>query len=54
MKVVVTRDVTWLKQLHFQPDDVTGVLELDTEFTIMVIDGTNHFTSKVGRQSYVE
>ena len=30
MRVVVTRDVIWLKQLNFQPDDVTGVLELDT------------------------
>ena len=30
MRVVVTRDVIWLKQLHFQTDDVTGVRELDT------------------------
>jgi hypothetical protein len=30
MRVVMTRDIIWLKRLHFQPDDVTGVLELDT------------------------
>ena len=30
MRVVVARDVIWLKRLHFQPDDVTGVLEVDT------------------------
>ena len=24
------RDLIWLKHLHFLPDDVTGVLELDT------------------------
>ena len=30
MRVVVTRDVIWLKRLHFQPNVVTGVLELDT------------------------
>jgi hypothetical protein len=30
MRFVVMRDVIWLKRLHFQPDDVTGMLELDT------------------------
>ena len=31
MRVVVMRDVIWLKKMHFQPDDVANVLELDTE-----------------------
>ena len=25
----MTRDVIWLKKLYFQPDDMSGVLELD-------------------------
>ena len=29
-RVVVMHNVIWLKRLYFQPDDVTGVLELDT------------------------
>ncbi len=27
----MTNDVIWLKKMYFQPDDVAGVLELDTE-----------------------
>ena len=30
-RVVVMHDVVWLKRLYFQPNDVAGVLELDTE-----------------------
>ena len=30
MRIVVTLDVIRLKKLYFQPDDLTGVLELDT------------------------
>ena len=29
MRVIVTRDVIWLKCMHYQPDDTTGILELD-------------------------
>ena len=31
MRIVVTHDVIWLEKLYFQPDDMAGVLELDTE-----------------------
>ncbi len=27
----MTCNVIWLKKLYFQPDDIVGVLELDTE-----------------------
>ncbi len=30
MRIVMMHDVIWLKKLYFQPDDMTGVLELDT------------------------
>ena len=28
-RVIVTHDVIWLKHVHFQPDDITGVSELE-------------------------
>ena len=28
-RVIVTRDIIWLKRLHIQPDEVAGVLDLD-------------------------
>jgi len=27
--IIVAHDVIWLKHMHFQPDDITGVLELE-------------------------
>ncbi len=31
MRLVVMHDVIWLKKLHFQPDDMAGVLELEMQ-----------------------
>ncbi len=56
MRIVVTLDVIWLKQLYFQPDDEAGVLELDTEEGLdnKSESDTAMRTCQVGRPNHVE
>ena len=43
MRVAVMGDFIWLKKLHFQPDDIAGVLEL---YTIEGIDDSSKSTTQ--------